>query len=107
VVGYLHFDSEGAEPELHRIYVDPAQKRGGIGSALMLELHARLRPGASYILLVAEANTAAQSFYERHGLVVERRIEGNSHYSNAMNLELESQPQPAAGVLMRFTKTAA
>jgi ribosomal protein S18 acetylase RimI-like enzyme len=106
VVGYLHYDSEGAEPELHRIYVDPGQKRGGIGSALMQELHAQLTPGSSYVLLVAEANTAARSFYERHGLVVERRVEGNSHYSTAMNLELESRPRPASGVLMRFTKAA-
>ena len=70
----------------------------------MLKLHSRLKPGSSYILLVAEANTAARGFYERHGLVVERRVDGNSHYSNAMNLELESQPRPAAGLLMRFTK---
>ena len=107
VVGYLHYDSEGAEPELHRIYVDPAQKRGGIGSALMLELHSRLKPGSTYILLVAEANTAARGFYERHGLVVERHVDGSSHYSNAMNLELESQPRPAAGLLLRFTKSPA
>jgi ribosomal protein S18 acetylase RimI-like enzyme len=106
VVGYLHYDSEGVEPELHRIYVDPGQKRGGIGSALMQELHTQLSPGSSYVLLVAEANTAARSFYERHGLVIERHVEGNSHYSTAMNLELESQPRPASGVLMRFTKAA-
>src|SRR5262249_58981234 len=42
VVGYLHYDCQGPEPELHRIYVDPARKRGGIGSALLRELHARL-----------------------------------------------------------------
>src|SRR6266540_1291861 len=51
VIGYLHYDSEGAEPELHRIYVDPDKKRGGVGRALMQELHARLKPGAQYILL--------------------------------------------------------
>src|SRR5258706_5183695 len=42
VIGYLHYDSQGPEPELHRIYVDPGRKRGGVGSALMRELHARL-----------------------------------------------------------------
>ena len=73
----------------------------------MRELHTRLPPGSSYILLVAEANTAARGFYERQGLVEERHVEGNSHYSNAMNLELTSQPQPAAALLMRFTKTRA
>src|SRR5439155_15583000 len=31
VIGYLHYDSEGPEPELHRIYVDPGRKRGGVG----------------------------------------------------------------------------
>jgi len=29
VVGYLHYDCEGTEPELHRIYVDPSSKRAG------------------------------------------------------------------------------
>jgi hypothetical protein len=28
VVGFLHFDSEGAEPELHRIYIERTQERG-------------------------------------------------------------------------------
>jgi ribosomal protein S18 acetylase RimI-like enzyme len=107
VVGYLHYDSEGTQPELHRIYVDPAQKRGGIGSVLMRELHTRLAPGSSYVLLVAEANSAAQAFYERHGLVVERHVEGPRYYTNAMNLEVKSQPPPAPAVLMRFTKIAA
>ena len=62
LVGYLHYDSEGAEPELHRIYVDPGQKRGGVGSALMRELHARLPPDGEYILLVVEANNDARAF---------------------------------------------
>src|SRR5262249_57569080 len=35
VVGYLHYDCQGPEPELHRIYVDPARKRAGIPSALL------------------------------------------------------------------------
>src|SRR5262249_21198343 len=37
VAGYLHYDCEGPEPELHRIYIDPDRKRGGIGSALLHE----------------------------------------------------------------------
>jgi GNAT superfamily N-acetyltransferase len=40
VLGYLHYDCEGSEPELHRIYVDLERKRAGIGSALLRELHA-------------------------------------------------------------------
>ena len=58
VLGYVHYDSEGAEAELHRIYVDASRKRSGVGSALMEELHRRLSPGATYVLLVAAANGA-------------------------------------------------
>ena len=102
VVGYLHYDSEGAEPELHRIYVDPSQKRGGVGSALMRELHARLPPDGQYILLVVEANKDAQAFYERHGLVIERRIDGPSYFGKAMAIETDV-PLPAAdAIIMRF-----
>jgi ribosomal protein S18 acetylase RimI-like enzyme len=106
VLGYLHYDCDGAEPELHRIYVDLERKRAGIGSALMRELHARLRPGSSYVLLVAEANTDARAFYERHGLFVERRVDGPSHYTAAMSLDLDSPPQVADALLMRFTKNS-
>lgn len=106
VLGYLHYDCDGAEPELHRIYVDLERKRAGIGSALMRELHSRLRPGSSYVLLVAEANTDARAFYERHGLIVERRVEGPSHYTAAINLDIDSPPQVADALLMRFTKSS-
>ena len=106
VLGYLHYDCDGVEPELHRIYVDLERKRAGIGSALMRELHARLRPGSSYVLLVAEANTRARAFYERHGLIVERRVDGPSHYRATMSLDLDSPPQVADALLMRFTKNS-
>jgi ribosomal protein S18 acetylase RimI-like enzyme len=102
VIGYLHYDSEGAEPELHRIYVDPDTKRGGVGRALMQALHARLRPGAQYILLVAEANTDALAFYERQGLVIENRIDGPQYYSAAMTIETDTPPPPAPALLMRY-----
>src|SRR5712691_10051257 len=42
VVGFLHYDCEGPEPELHRIYVEPGLKRRGIGSALLRELHEQI-----------------------------------------------------------------
>ena len=106
VLGYLHYDCDGAEPELHRIYVDLERKRAGIGSALMRELHARLRPGSSYVLLVAEANTDARAFYARHGLIVERRVDGPSHFRATMSLDLDSPPQVADALLMRFTKNS-
>ena len=102
VIGYLHYDSEGAEPELHRIYVDPDKKRGGVGRALLQELHARLKPGAQYILLVAEANTDAQAFYERQGLVIENRVDGPQHYSAAMAIETDAPLPPASALLMRY-----
>ena len=102
VIGYLHYDSEGVEPELHRIYVDPGQKRGGVGSALMRELHARLPPGGQYILCVVEANKDAQAFYGRHGLVVESLIDGPSYYGKAMAIETDVPLPAAAAFLMRF-----
>jgi ribosomal protein S18 acetylase RimI-like enzyme len=106
VLGFLHYDCDGAEPELHRIYVDLERKRAGIGSALVRELHARLRPGNSYVLLVAEANTGARAFYERHGLIVERHVDGPSHYRATMNLDVDSPPKAADALLMRFTKNS-
>ena len=104
VLGYLHYDCDGAEPELHRIYVNLERKRAGIGSALMRELHAHLRPGSSYVLLVAEANADARAFYERHGFIVERRVDGPSYYRATMTLDVDSPPQAADALLMRFTK---
>jgi ribosomal protein S18 acetylase RimI-like enzyme len=99
VIGYLHYDCEGPEPELHRIYVDPGRKRGGVGSALMRELHARLPPGTQYVLFVAEANTAAQAFYQGHGLVVERKVEGGTHLAIGTKVDV---PPPAPALLMRY-----
>jgi ribosomal protein S18 acetylase RimI-like enzyme len=99
VIGFLHYDSEGPEPELHRIYVDPGRKRGGVGSALMRELHRRLPHGKAYVLFVAEANTDAQGFYQRHGLVVERRVEGGSHLAIGVNVD---GPPPAPALVMRY-----
>jgi ribosomal protein S18 acetylase RimI-like enzyme len=56
------------------------------------------------VLLVAEANTDARAFYERRGLIVERRVDGPSHYRAAIGLDLDSPPQVADALLMRFTK---
>ena len=105
VVGYLHYDCAGPQPELHRIYVDPGRKRGGIGSALLAELHARLEPGSSYVLMVAEENTAARAFYERHGFVLTAEVIGNEYYAEAMGIELEPVPPPYEdrALLLRFT----
>ena len=105
VVGYLHYDCEGPEPELHRIYVDPARKRGGIGSALLRELHARLEPGDSYVLMVAEENPAARAFYERQGFEFTANVIGNEYYAQAMGIDLDPVPPPYEdrALLLRFT----
>ena len=93
VVGYLHYDCEGPQPELHRIYVDPARKRAGIGSALLRELNARLEPGSTYVLLVAEQNTAARAFYERQGFVFRAKVIGQEYYAAAMGIEADPAPE--------------
>ena len=56
------------------------------------------------MLLVAKANTEARAFYERHGLIVERRVDGPSHYAAAISLDVDSPPQVADALLMCFTK---
>ena len=105
VAGYLHYDCEGTEPELHRIYVDPDRKRGGIGSALLRELNARLKPGSSYVLLVAEENIAARAFYERRGFVFVDRVIGNEYYADAMGIDVDPAPEgyEDSAFLLRFT----
>jgi ribosomal protein S18 acetylase RimI-like enzyme len=70
VVGFLHYDCFGPEPELHRLYLDSDFRSGGVGSRLIEELHSRLPPGSEYMLLVLEGNDRAVRFYKRHGLRV-------------------------------------
>jgi GNAT superfamily N-acetyltransferase len=105
VVGFVHYDSQAAEPELHRIYIDPSRKRSGIGSRLLHELHARLQPGTSYVLLVAEENTAARAFYERHGFVFESRVIGKEYYAQTMGIDDEPTQDgyEDRALLFRFT----
>jgi ribosomal protein S18 acetylase RimI-like enzyme len=67
LVGFLEYDEQGSEPELHRLYVDPGQKRSGIGSALLAALHERLPAGQRYRVTVSAKNMPALRFYERHG----------------------------------------
>ena len=45
-----------------------------------------------------------EPYYVRHGLIVERRLDGNRYYSSAMGIDVDS-PQAADALLMRFTKT--
>lgn len=102
VVGYLHYDCFSAEPELHRIYLAHDQIGLGTGSRLMEELHARLEPDQTYILMVACANETARRFYARHGLVEERRIpDGNVFYRESMGVEFPPDAPPVPAVVLR------
>jgi ribosomal protein S18 acetylase RimI-like enzyme len=103
VVGYLHYDCHGPEPELHRIYVDPEQKGNGIGSALMRELHQRLAPGASYVLLVLASNTHAIAFYRRHGLQEVAQLNGVEFFREHMDVEFPPGTPEVPAVVLRFT----
>lgn len=101
VVGYLHFDDFGPEPELHRIYVDPKVRRGGIGALLLSELHARLPPQMHYMLLVLEGNDRAIAFYQRNGFDIDVHVDGLTYYRDRMNVTFPEDTQPFRLVLMR------
>lgn len=106
VVGFLHYDCEGPEPELHRIYITPLLKRKGIGSALLHELHTRLSPGATYILMVIAANHPAVAFYRRHGFTQDKLVDGPTYMSERMGVTYPPGTGPAPALLMRFTKSS-
>lgn len=104
IAGFLHYDREGPESELHRIYVEPTQKRRGIGSALLQELHRRLAPGDSYILMVVAANKPAVAFYERHGFVEAARVDGVAYMRERMGVEFAAGAPHVPALILRFTK---
>lgn len=103
VTGFLHFDCEGREPELHRLYADPGKTGRGIGAALMQELHARLPIGSTYILMVLSANTGAIRFYERCGLQQERRVDAVKHYRDNMGFT-SPNPTEVPALIMRYRR---
>lgn len=105
VVGFLHYDCEGPEPELHRIYIEPTLKRRGIGGALLGELHRRLHPRTSYVLMVVAANRAAVSFYEYHGFIEAARVDGVAYMHEHMGVEFASKTPPVPALILRFTKS--
>lgn len=104
IVGFLHYDCDGPEPELHRIYLDPARKRQGIGGVLLRELHTRLSTGSTYILMVITDNRPAVAFYNRHGLVEQARVDGPSYMHDQMGVDFPAGTAPAPALLLRFTK---
>jgi len=105
IVGFLHYDCDSVEPELHRIYVEPALKRKGIGSALLSQLHQRLATGASYILMVIAANVPAVNFYRRHGFVDEAEVDGPTYMSEHMGVTFPNGARPAPALVLRFTRS--
>ncbi|HEY2544093.1 MAG TPA: GNAT family N-acetyltransferase [Gaiellaceae bacterium] len=108
LAGFLHYDSFGPEPELHRIYVRPEVKRAGVGSTLMATLHDRLRPGDSYMLLVAAANEPAITFYRRHGLSERRRVvDGLEAFRDHMGVALPPDLAPVEALVMAYVKPGA
>lgn len=100
VVGYLHYDSFGQEPELHRIYIDQRFRSQGVGASLVETLHARLQPD-TYILLVVKGNDGAVRFYERNGLTQESVLDGIEHYQ-AAGVRFPPNPKPFELVVMRY-----
>ncbi len=100
IVGFLHYDETGAEPELHRIYLAPDAIGVGAGSALMNALNASLPPSAPYVLLVATANTRAIAFYERHGLAVREAVDSVDYYRRNMSVDIDSEAEPYPAFIM-------
>jgi ribosomal protein S18 acetylase RimI-like enzyme len=101
VLGFLHFDSFGPEPELHRLYLEHRHRGAGTGTMLMNELHARLPAEFGYMLLVVAGNDRAMRFYERHGLHVSRLVDGLAYYSERMGVVFPPGTRPVELVLMR------
>jgi ribosomal protein S18 acetylase RimI-like enzyme len=61
--------------KLSRLYVSPANQSQGLGARLMRETLAGFDPANRVRLEVAELNTGAIRFYERHGFVLSRAVE--------------------------------
>ncbi|MGH2358723.1 MAG: GNAT family N-acetyltransferase, partial [Candidatus Limnocylindria bacterium] len=71
IVGYLQFGEGQRGPELFRVYAHPDHYGTGVGSALLGELHARIRGRvASYVLDVHSRNVRGRAFYDRNGFVI-------------------------------------
>ena len=66
VVGCAIGDRQGGDARVINLAVDPDARRRGIGAALLRGLEAAL-PKGNVLLMVEEANTAAQALYRREG----------------------------------------
>jgi len=92
-VGVLVLD----EAWLDHLYVLPAWTGRGIGSLLLATARA-LRP-AGFDLWVFQTNTAAQGFYEQHGLEVVERTDGSGNGEQAPDIRYRAGrvPSPSVG----------
>lgn len=66
VIGCAIGDRQGGQARVINICVDPTAQRQGIGSRLLRELEAGLSEG-NIVLMVEEANAAAQALYRKEG----------------------------------------
>lgn len=82
VVGFAHFESR----ELKRFYLRPDRTGEGIGSRLIEALHARLRPGDEYVVMVAAGNASGRAFYDRRGYELTDEVDGIQVYADTMGI---------------------
>jgi ribosomal protein S18 acetylase RimI-like enzyme len=75
---------------------------GGIGTALLRALHARLTGHHTYILMVLAENEGAIRFYQRHGFVVERETDAVTHYQENMGWIAPPGTPPVPALIMRY-----
>lgn len=67
----------------------------------MDELHQRVPADLAYMLLVVSGNDGAVRFYRRHGLRVERTVDGLQYYSDRMGVVFPADAPPVRLILMR------
>jgi len=82
VIGFLHLDGDW----LDQIFVHPARRDRGVGSAL-IDLAKGLRP-QGFGLRVHQANTRARDFYLRHGLTELERTDGSSYRDGSPDAQM-------------------
>jgi len=82
ICGFLIARVTGDEAEILNMAVDTAHRRKGIGSALLSATisAARAQSAKNIYLEVRESNSAATSFYRRHGF--EKLTERRGYYSS-------------------------
>jgi hypothetical protein len=88
-----------AFPAWARAVIDAA-----VVDAIIRELHTRLDPGTSYILLVHAENHAAIAFYQHYGFVEQARVGGPTHFREHMDVEFPSDAPQVPSLVLRFTK---